>query len=464
MKLKGFKSKCMINKVGITRDTLTGRGGMVLYARYLSEVNIYPLLEGLFGELRKSKKGLVVWKIFKQIFCWFYDETSRHLVYFDQVKKDEGYGAVLENSREEMISSHQVKRFFRSFSWVSGGIFRKVLKQMFVWRLKKEQPEIIELTVDTMVMNNDEAQKRHGVQPTYKNKKGFQPLQVIWNGKIVDAIFRGGKKHGNSGSTVIHMISELVGLIRKDYSPCVSIILRLDSAFFDQKNLRVFDELGIGFICSGKVYREVKEYVKAQPSKEWQRYDKDEQGWEYIEYGYRCASWDRFCRAVYTRMRREEGGQLLFEFARPDSLIVTNIGVSSRVFEHSSAAKRREYLQAKSIIESHHQRGADELPHRGLKDFGFEELPFKRFAANMSFYYCMLISFFLFETFKEDVLEEVLPVGSYASTVRRRVLDVAAKVVKTGGEIILKVTHVVMEGLRFNELWQRCQDPIPIII
>jgi hypothetical protein len=24
------------------------------------------------------------------------------------------------------------------------------------------------------------------------------------------------------------------------------------------------------------------------------------------------------------------------------------------------------------IIESHHQRGADELPHRGFKDFGFE--------------------------------------------------------------------------------------------
>ncbi len=52
---------------------------------------------------------------------------------------------------------------------------------------------------------------------------------------------------------------------------------------------------------------------------------------------------------------------------------------------------------------------ADELPHRKLKDFGFEELPFKRFVPNSAVYYCMLTSFFLFETYKEDVLTEVIP-------------------------------------------------------
>ena len=109
-------------------------------------------------------------------------------------------------------------------------------------------------------------------------------------------------------------------------------------------------------------------------------------------------------------------------------------------------------------------RGADELPHRGLKDFGFKELPFKRFALNNAVYYCMLISFFLFETFKEDVLKEVMPIGSYATTVRRRALDFAAKVIETGGQIILKVTHAVMENLRFIDLWRRCQIPRPIIV
>jgi hypothetical protein len=141
---------------------------------------------------------------------------------------------------------------------------------------------------------------------------------------------------------------------------------------------------------------------------------------------------------------------------------VTNIGVNPEVLRGCSEVMGKEMAEAESIINSHHQRGADELPHRGFKDFGFEELPFKRFSPNMAFFYCMVISFFLFETFKEDVLEEVIPVASYAKTVRRKALDFAAKIVNTGREVILKVTQVVMEYLRFDKLWERCQNPIPI--
>lgn len=76
----------------------------------------------------------------------------------------------------------------------------------------------------------------------------------------------------------------------------------------------------------------------------------------------------------------------------------------------------------------------------------------------------MVIAFFLFETFKEDVLEGVVPVWAYANTVRRKVVDFAAKIIKTGGEIILKITQAVMDTLRFMDLWKRCQNPIPIIV
>ena len=64
---------------------------------------------------------------------------------------------------------------------------------------------------------------------------------------------------------------------------------------------------------------------------------------------------------------------------------------------------------------------------------------------------------------KEDVLVEVIPIGSYATTVRRKALDFAAKIVATGGQIILKVTKAVMDNLRFDTLWQRCQNAPPIM-
>jgi Transposase DDE domain group 1 len=463
MKQIAFRSKWKINAVDVTEDTLTGRGGLALFVRYLSQVNIYGLLFEAFGHLRRSEKGEPIWNIFKQIFCFFYDGTSRHLVYFDQLKRDEGYAAVMENGLEEMVSSHQVKRFFKAFSWLCGGIFRRILKQLFVWRLRIERPEKIELMIDLMIMDNDEAAKRHGVEPTYKKVKGFGSLQILWNRRVVDAIFRGGSKHSNAGHTAVNMVTALVHLIRKKYRVDVPVIVRMDSGFFDKENLAALDQLNVGVICTGKIYDHVKEYVGALPREGWKVYDNGHQEWEYIEFGYRYDSWKKYYRAIYTHPAYE-GEQRLLDFARPDNIIVTNLGVNPEVVRGCDSQKRKELVEVQSIIHSHHQRGADELPHRGLKDFGFEELPFKRFIPNTAFFYCMLISFFLFETFKQDVLEEVLPVESYATTVRRKVVDFAAKIIKTSRGIILKVTQAVMDNLRFDRLWDRCQNPIPISV
>ncbi len=461
MKQEGYKSKYEIKKVEVTTDVLTGRGGLALFVRYLYMVGIYELLAERFNWIRKSMKGVAVWNIFKQIFCFFYDGTSRHLVYFDDLKKDEGYGGIIENSPKEMISSHQVKRFFRVFPLGISWAFRKALKVLFIWRLKIKKPEVIMLTLDTMPMDNDEAEEREGVSVTYKGYKGFQPLQIIWERKIVDVIFRSGSKHGNHGKIAVNMVSSLVKQIREEYSSDATIILRIDGGFFDKENLKVCDGLDIGIICSGKIYDKTKGYVLGLHKDEWKVYDNGHQEWDYAEFGYRYDSWERFYRGIYTKPRYK-GRQELLEFARPENIIITNIGVNHKVLANIGAEKQEEMRCAEWIIKEYHQRGADELPHRGIKEFGFEEMPFERFAANNAFYYCMVIAFFLFETFKEDVLEGVVPVGAYANTVRRKVVDFAGKIVRISGEIILKVSQAVMDGLGLKELWIRSRSCVSI--
>jgi len=131
--------------------------------------------------------------------------------------------------------------------------------------------------------------------------------------------------------------------------------------------------------------------------------------------------------SLYTRALCD-GQQRLLEFARPDNMILTNLAAGEPVLEEMPSDLRQYWLRDDSLIFHHHQRGADELPHRGLKDFGSEQLPFHRFASNQA-YYCnlMLIGFFVFQTFKEDNLEDILPLNSYATTVRRQLIDIAAK-------------------------------------
>lgn len=98
----------IFDAVEITDDRLTGRGGLALFSRYLRRIEILPHLEGLFGSLRKSGKGPPVGALFKQVFCFLVDGTSRHLVRFDALKEDAGYAGAIEMRLEQMASSHHV--------------------------------------------------------------------------------------------------------------------------------------------------------------------------------------------------------------------------------------------------------------------------------------------------------------------------------------------------------------------
>jgi Transposase DDE domain group 1 len=450
-----------IHKLEVTDDTLTSRGGLAFFVKYVQAIGIVELLLHKFAGIKKSVKGVAVRNLFLQVLYFLFDGTSRHLSYFDELQREEGYRAVVEMPEKQMASSHAMKRFFGAFPIFRAGAFRWVLQELFLWRLQQEKPRMVVLTLDTMVMDNDEALKREGCDPTYKKVKGFQPLQLIWKGKIVDAIFRRGKRHSNYGHDVEKMIRGIVTLIRTRHDASVPIILRLDAGFFDEKNFALFDDLGIGFLATGKVYDAIKQKVLAIPKKKWKEYDNERQVWSYAQFSYKCESWKKSYSALYTRPQYEDQQRLL-EFARPDNIILTNLIPGTPLLQQMPREVRKYWKKDTSLIYHHHQRGADELPHRGLKDFGSEQLPFKRFAANQAYYYLMLVAFFLFESFKEDNLKDILPIQSYATTLRRKLVDLAAKVVRTGHEVILKVTQAAMDSLQLQILWTRCQNAVPI--
>ena len=177
-----------------------------------------------------------------------------------------------------------------------------------------------------------------------------------------------------------------------------------------------------------------------------------------MEFGDRRGNWSIFRRAFYCRPVYE-GTQQLLHFARPETVLYTNLGMGAEVDKQLEDAGVGHWLKAAGIIECAHSRGRDELVHRALKEFGTETLPFKRFAPNAAFYYTMLVAFSLYEAFKEDVCRTVVPIGAYATTLRRKVIDVAAKIVHKSGQIILKVTAPTWRGLKIEQLWHKSGEP-----
>lgn len=452
------KKELQISEVEKTSERLTGRAGLALFVAYLHSIEIFPLIDRFFGTIRKSKKGLEVFELFKQVLCFMADGTSRHLTYFDHLAKDQGYAGSIETEIKEMASSHRIKRFFKAFAWTRVYLFRRLLQTLFIWRLKIKNPKVIELGIDTMVMDNDDAKCRHGVKPTYKKKKGFQPLQINWGRLFVDAVFRGGDKHSNHGDTVENMIRHIVVKIRNKYRADVPIIIRMDRGFFDQKIFSLCEKLNIGYVCGGKLYKDKHAMVEASGDKCWNQFERSDKKdiWEYMEFGSRRGNWKKFRRAFYCRLINN-GKQLYLPGCRPDTVIITNLGQVQQIDELLKQAGAEYSLQPQAIVACYHERGSDELANRALKDFGHEQLPFKRFAPNAAWYYTMLVGHFLFESFKEDVATPVISVGAYENTVRRKLIDIAGKIVSHSEKITLKVAEACFEHLGLIELFDSCK-------
>ncbi len=260
------------------------------------------------------------------------------------------------------------------------------------------------------------------------------------------------------------MVVHVVKKIRKYHHEDVLILLRCDSGFFDQKNFEKFEELGIAYIIGGKIYNDIKESVAAMPSESWGEYDNGKRVWGYVEMGDRREAWDKFRRMIFCHCHMDEDSQILLEFARPDTVVYTNLGLDHKLSQAFREAGLDHYLTGAGVIECYHGRGNDELVNRAVKNFGTEQLPFKRFTPNAAFYYTMLVSYFLFEAFKEDVGQVTVCIGSYATTLRRVIIDTAAKIVRTGGQIIVKFSTAVYEQIRAEKLWDRSLHPTPIFL
>jgi hypothetical protein len=447
-----------ISAIEVTSDNLTSRAGLALFARYLDRIGVAWFSERWLGQIRKNGKGSSASECLRQILLFLVDGTCRHLTHFDALKDDPGYAATIERRPQDLLSSHAVKRFFGNFTFGRIWLLRKLLQEIFIWRLCLEKPEVVVLDLDVMVLDNDEALKREGVTPTYKKVKGFAPLQMVYGRIIIDAVFRAGHHHSNHKDSTQKMVKYMVSLIRRRYSTVVPIIIRQDAGYFDQKLFDLYETLNVGYLCGGKLYNDIKAFVGQVPADQWPTHRNKQQEWSYLEFGDKRKTWKHFRRAILCRPAYEDRQRLL-EFARPDTLIYTNIGMDGPIDAMLHKANAESLLSPAALIACYHGRGRDELVHRALKDFIDEQLPFKGFRQNTAFYYIALIAFALFESFKSDVTAPIIAITAYPTTFRRTLVDVAGKIVSHGGKIVMKVTGAVMGRLRFDELWQRCSSP-----
>lgn len=457
-----------LKRVETTTDTLTSRAGLSALVRFKDSINLSPLVDRKFGSIRKHEKGISVVDAFHQALCFFWDGTDFALKQFDRLKEQTGYARTIEQNPDNMATSHQMKRFFKGFNFRNNHQFRHLLQELFVWQINHHHPDVIRLDLDTVVLNNDDAQQREGVEPTHEHVKGFKPLLLKWNGRVVDFVFRGGAKHCNNGETVMKMIHHVTERIREEYDRDVPIVLTADNAFMGQENFREFEQLGIGYIVGGKKHDDLIEEVRKKEESSWERIKQaclpesgKEGTYRVTELRDKRDSWETSRRALYCQLLKEDEQRTL---GLRETVYYTNIGVDKPITDQLLAAGNVSWLTKRKLVQLAHGRGESELVHRKLKEFGPEKLPLKSFQANHAYYGTMLVAYSLYCSFKEQVTdevisEEVMSTDCYPSTFRRRFLDVAGKVVSHSRELFMKVTEDVMSRLGMKEVFERANSP-----
>ena len=76
---KNTKSALKINKIKPTNEKITVRSGMSLFVRYDDKTGICDILAEIFRDLRKSKEGVGVSSLCKQLLCYFMEGGSLRL-------------------------------------------------------------------------------------------------------------------------------------------------------------------------------------------------------------------------------------------------------------------------------------------------------------------------------------------------------------------------------------------------
>ena len=433
-----------IKSVDTTKECLSSRSGLAPYVNFLNGSAIADELERTLIHLRKSKKGIALSDTFSQLLLFFADGTEKCLEGFDKLKENKAWQKL--HGCKKTLNTGQLKRVLEKVSKREIELLRPLIRQIFLSALKASSPDKVVLFLDSSVYDNDGAKCRAGVKPTYKKKKGYHPINLIWHGLYVDTVFQRGDYSTNHDGVAIKMLQEITPFIRATLGKDIQIIVRMDSGYYDQKIFSVCDELNIKFICAGKRYRD-HQYLEEKSLDNFDGiFRNNTSQWHFCRFQERRITWsDKMqYRALFLRATEEDGEALLGLDSR---IILTNLDEKGCTDEQ--------------IIKYDHSRGADELTHRAAKEFSDEKMPCLDYHVNAFWYTLSIIAFNLFQIFKRNIA--CFPYNAYPNTVRRKLFDLAGKIVKGSNSLILKISEWKMRELKFDKIWQRSLIPWTII-
>lgn len=253
--------------------------------------------------------------------------------------------------------------------------FRKVVPELVIERLKKEQFEKLTIDFDGSVQSTTGHAEGTAVGFN-KKKKGTRSYYdlfatVAQTSQFFDRLHRPGNVHDSNGA--VDFIAKTLYRISQEL-PGAKLESRIDSAFYNKTIFYVLDELGVEFTCSVPFERFpiLKDII--QRRRRWSKIDGElscfESDWKPKEWrkGYRVL-------VIRKRVRKQTKGPLQLDLFRP----------IDHEYEYKVAVTNKtETVDA--VLKFHNGRGSQEkLFGEAKQHAGLDLIPARRKVSNQLF-------------------------------------------------------------------------------
>jgi len=443
-----------IPTIQIEDQQLTSFSGLLIFQLLFKRIELKKRLKSCFSHLKTSPifgRHLIVLLIIVHMLIGF-----RRLREIDYYRDDPIVLRLMGLRKLPNVST--VSRALSQTKSEEVEKVRQLSRKMVIDGLQRERLPRLTMDFDGSVQST----KGHaegtavGFNKAKKGARSYYPLfcTVAQTGQFFDLHHRPGNVHDSNGAQqfMLNCLSEA-----KTQLPGVVLESRMDSAFFSQKILPVFDSKHVKFSASVPFERLVQLKEMIESRKRWRKIDSQ---WSCFEASWKPKSWKTSYRFIFTRKKtkKQHKGMLqlhLFEprdFDYDYKVIVTNKTES-----------------AKSVVLFHNGRGSQEKIFGDAKnDAALNAVPSKRLAGNQMFTLCAMMAHNLSREMQilasPGAISRALPKRPAAwtferlDTLRHRIIQRAGRFTRPQGELTLTMNGnlaVRRDLLRFLDVLQK---------
>jgi hypothetical protein len=418
----------MINKIEFSANNLTSYAGLYPLVNYTEESGIFQLISDNLYFDNASTEAIKMKHIKTMMALGFVgaDKLSRvDLLQNDPIMR-EGFGVNVTNAEN-------VSRFLYNFSFKTTQMLRDINFLVFKRILKASKLKRITIDIDSTVENVEGNQEgaMKGYNPKKHGNKCYNGLMSFCSElkAFVTGFQRSGNAYTSNGTA--EMIKEIIAVLKDDVE---DIIFRMDSGYFSEEIIEVIESAGYHYLIKSKHYGTFPALAYGNDNKiVWDEYNDEKQVSSQL---IKPATWSKERNFIITRKKKSEKQiiqQKMFEYDEYDhDFYVTNLE-----------------LNANEAVDFYKKRGTCENYIKESKyDMGIGKMILNSFWANEAIFQIQMLVYNLFLMFKQEHLSEN-DYWQQIKTFRLKYIFVAAKIVKTGRQKIMKIS----KDYRYKEVF-----------